>query len=83
MLAVFLVLLIARAVIGYLMMLPNFRPTGAVAVIFELVFTVTDPVLRPLDRVLPPVHLGRAAISLSFPVVFIAVTILMGVAGQL
>jgi YggT family protein len=53
------------------------------AAMFELIFTATDPVLRPLDRVLPPVRIGRTAISLSFPVVFIAVSLLMGVAGSL
>lgn len=53
------------------------------AALFELVYTATDPVLRPLDRVLPPVRVRRAAISLSFPVVFIAVSLLMGVARSL
>lgn len=65
------------------MMLSSYRPTGAMAAMFELIFTATDPVLRPLDRVLPPVRIGRTAISLSFPVVFIAVSLLMGVAGSL
>ncbi len=63
--------------------LSSYRPSGAMAALFELVYTATDPVLRPLDRVLPPVRVGRAAISLSFPVVFIAVSLLMGVARSL
>lgn len=79
----FLVLLVSRAVIGYVSMLSHFRATGAVAGIFELVYTATDPVLRPLDRLLPPVRIGRVGLSLSFPVAWIATLLLISVARQL
>ena len=81
---VFLLLLIFRLVMEYVFMFArSYRPTGLVAVILELAFTVSDPPLKALRRVIPPLRLGRASIDLSFLVLFIAVRILIGVVGGL
>lgn len=83
MLGVFLVLLFARWIISLLIQFARVRPTGPLAVVFEVVYTVTDPVLRPLERALPPIRIGNFAFSLAFLVLIIAVSILMNVATQL
>jgi YggT family protein len=44
------------------------------------VFSVTDPPLHALQRVIPPLRLGRASIDLSFIVLFIAAYVLLDVA---
>ena len=78
----FLLLLIARLVISYVVALSTYRPRGYMAVLFEVVYTITDVPLRPLDRVLPAVRIGPMALSLSFPILFLAVSILLSQVGQ-
>jgi len=40
---------------------------------------VTDPVLVPLRRILPPIHLGTMAVDLSPVVAFFGISLLMGI----
>jgi YggT family protein len=82
-LSLFLLLLVARLVLSYVVALTRYRPTGYGAVFFEIVYTVTDVPLRPLDRVLPIIRIGRFGISLSFPILFLAVSILISQVSQL
>ena len=82
-LLVFLILLIFRLVMEYVFMFArSWRPSGALAVALELVYSVTDPPLKALRRVIPPLRLGRVSIDLSFLVLFIVVQILIGVLGS-
>lgn len=82
-LTVFLVLLFLRLVFEYVFLLArSFRPTGAVAMLLELIYTVTDPPLRALRRVLPPLRIGGVSLDLAFLVLFIVVTILRSVTGN-
>jgi YggT family protein len=81
---VFLVLLIFRIVMEYVFLLArSYRPSGLVAVGLELTYTVTDPPLKALRRVIPPLRLGSVQLDLGFLVLFFAVQILIGVAGRL
>ena len=83
-LLVFLILLVFRLIMEYVFMLArSYRPTGAVAVALELCYTVTDPPLKALRRVIPPLRIGRVSLDLSFIVLFIVVQILMSVVGRL
>jgi YggT family protein len=61
----------------------GFRPTGALLVVFEIVFTVTDPPMRFLRRFIPPLRLGGIAIDLSFLLLFILTQIAISYAGRL
>jgi len=77
---IFLGLLILRLVVDWTMVFArNWRPTGATAAILELAYSVTDPPLRALRRVIPPLRLGSFALDLAFIVVFIAVGALISV----
>ncbi len=83
-LLVFLLLLIFRLVMEYVFLLArSYRPTGVVAALLEAAYSVTDPPLRALRKVLPPLRLGQVSIDLGFIVLFIVVRILMGVVGGL
>ena len=63
-LAIFLV--IARLVIDWVQMLARqWRPSGFVAVLCEAIYSVTDPPLRALRRVIPPIRLGGVMLDLS------------------
>lgn len=76
-LTVFLVLLFLRLIFEYVFLLARgFRPTGLVAVLLELIYTVTDPPLKALRRILPPLRIGGVSLDLAFLVLFIVVTIL-------
>lgn len=57
----------------------SWRPTGAVAVGLELVYSVTDPPLKAVRRVLPPLRLGNFSLDLGLWVTLIVLYILMSV----
>jgi len=61
----------------------GFRPTGALLVVFEIVFTITAPPMRFLRRFIPPLRLGGVAIDLSFLLLFILVQVAISYAGRL
>ena len=82
-LLVFLVLLLFRLIMEYVFMFArSYSPSGVVAVALELCYTVTDPPLKALRRVIPPLRVGRVSIDLSFIVLFFVVQILMRVVGE-
>ncbi len=82
-LLVFLLLLIFRLVMEYVFLLArSYEPAGAVAVALEMAYSVTDPPLKALRRILPPLRIGQVSLDLGFIVLFIVVRILMGVVGE-
>ena len=82
-LLVFLLFLIFRLVMEYVFLLArSYRPAGLVAVALELAYSVTDPPLKALRKVLPPLRIGQISLDLGFIVLFIVVRILMGVASR-
>jgi YggT family protein len=80
-LQIFRLFLIFRLIMEYVFLLArSFRPTGIVAVLLELAYSVTDPPLKALRKVLPPLRIGQFSLDLGFLVLFIVVSILIGVA---
>jgi YggT family protein len=80
----FFVLLIARLVLDYVQMFARqWRPSGFALLIAEVVYTITDPPLKALRRVIPPLRIGQVSLDLSFLVLIIGVQILIAVAGSL
>jgi YggT family protein len=80
----FFILLIVRLVLDYVQMFArSWRPTGFLLVVAEVVYTITDPPLRALRRVIPPLRLGSVALDLSFLVLIIAVQIGIALARSL
>ena len=80
----FLVLLIARLVFDYIQMFArSWRPSGPLLVVAEAIYTVTDPPLRALRRVIPPLRIGQVSLDLSFLVLFVLVYIGISLAGYL
>ena len=79
-LSLFLLLLLARLVMSYVFLLARgYRPSGPVAAVLEVVYSVTDPPLNALRSVLPPLRLGSVSLDLAFLVLFILVSVLRGV----
>jgi YggT family protein len=80
-LTIYLVVLIGRMIFGWVQVFAReWRPSGALLVLAEAIFTVTDPPLKFLRRFIPPLRLGMVALDLSFMVLFIVVLILLEVA---
>ncbi len=74
----FLLFLFARFVLDLVQMFArSFRPTGPVVLLFEAVYTVTDPPLRALRRIVPPLRLGGIAFDLAFLLLFIVTQVLL------
>lgn len=72
-----IVLLITRFVIDWVQLLArSWRPHGLVAAFCEAIFTVTDPPLRAIRSVIPPIRLGGAMLDLSPMVLLIGIYIL-------
>jgi YggT family protein len=80
----FLILLIARLVLDYVQMFArSWRPRGPMLVVAELIYTITDPPLRALRKVIPPLKIGSVSIDLSSLVLFVLVNIGIWLAGYL
>ena len=80
-LTIYLVILIGRMIFGWVQVFArDWRPTGFVLVLAEVIYTLTDPPLKFLRRFIPPLRLGMMALDLSFMVLFIVILILLEVA---
>ncbi|MFT4044745.1 MAG: YggT family protein [Gordonia sp. (in: high G+C Gram-positive bacteria)] len=60
----------------------EWHPAGVSVVIIELVFTVTDPPIKALRRILPPIPLGPVRLDLSLMIVMILVLIGMQIVSS-
>ena len=81
---VYLVLLIGRAVIGWVMVFNrDFRPSGPLVVVLEITYSVTDPPLRFLGRLIPPLRIGNFALDIAFILLFVVVLIAINYASLL
>jgi YggT family protein len=58
----------------------EWRPAGGVAVTLETIYTVTDPPVRVLRRLIPMVRIGGVGLDLSIMVLLLVVFILMRLA---
>ncbi|HEX5114253.1 MAG TPA: YggT family protein [Pseudonocardiaceae bacterium] len=80
-LSAFILVLIARMVLDWAGVLGVRRPWVSRA--RSLTYAGTEPVLRPVRRMLPPLRAGGMGIDLAFTVVFIVAVILRFVAFSL
>lgn len=80
-LLIFLILMFIRLIFDYVHLLSrNFRAQGALAMLLEVVYSATDPPLKAMRKVLPPLRIGQVSLDLGFLVVFSATWILWSVA---
>lgn len=76
----FWLLLAARIVVEMVRTFARqWRPEGGSAVAMEVVFTVTDPPVKLLRRVIPVVRIGGVGLDLSIMVLLLVVFILMSI----
>ncbi|MGV8885076.1 MAG: YggT family protein [Microbacteriaceae bacterium] len=58
------------------MMVRGFRPRGFLLVVADVVYRITDPPVRAVRKVIPPIRLGGAFLDISWTVVFLAAYLL-------
>lgn len=74
----YFLVLIARLVFDYVQLFArSWRPRGVMLVLAEGVYSLTDPPLRALRRVIPPLRLGVVSLDLSFLVLIILIQVLI------
>lgn len=72
-----LVILIARFVLDWVQLLArNWRPRGFVMILCEVLYSITDPPLRAVRKLLPPLRLGQVMLDLSPMILIIGIYIL-------
>ena len=57
----------------------SWSPRGALLVVLEVVYSVTDPPIKALRRVIPPLRIGNFSLDLSFLIVMVAAYLLLRV----
>ncbi len=76
----FLVVLFARMVLSWVpVLVRDWEPRGPMLILAELIYSITDPPLRVLRKVLPPVRIGNMMLDLAFIGLFILISILRSV----
>ena len=78
-LRLFFAALICRLILDWIQALAReWRPRGPVLVAAEVIYTVTDPPLKFLRRLIPPLSLGGVRLDLAFLVLMLAVSLTLG-----
>jgi YggT family protein len=78
----FLIFLLGRAVLDWVQFFAReWRPKGASLVVAEAVYTVTDPPLKALRRIIPPLRLGNVSLDVAYMVLFAICWVLLAVLG--
>ena len=81
---VFFLILLVRLVLDWVQLFARqWRPTGPALVVAEIVYTVTDPPLKALRKVIRPVGFGQVRFDLAFLVLALGCSILLGVFAAL
>lgn len=72
-----ILVLIARFILDWVQLLArSWHPRGPVLVLCEAIYSATDPPLRAVRRVIPPMRMGTMALDLSPMVLLIGLYLL-------
>lgn len=76
-LSIYFYILIGRLIFEWIQVFAReWRPSGPLLVVAEVIYSLTDPPLKAIRRVIPPLRLGGVAIDLAFLVLILLVSIL-------
>lgn len=81
---IYLLVLMFRLVMDFVFQFSrSYQPRGAMLVALEFTYSLTDPPLKLIRRVIPPLRLGGIAIDLAFLVLIVIIYILRYVVAGL
>jgi YggT family protein len=72
-LQIYVLVLIARMLMSWFPVSPG----GALATINSVLFSLTEPILGPLRRMIPPARMGNLAIDLSSIIVLFGIQLIL------
>lgn len=79
-LLIYLVILLVRVGLSWVQLFSrDWRPRGAMLVIAEVTYTLTDPPVRIVRKVVPNIRIGQVQLDVSFMIVFFACSFLFQV----
>jgi YggT family protein len=77
---IFLLILFGRMILSWIpVLVRDWQPRGPMLVFAEIIYSITDPPLKALRKVLRPVRVGNMMLDLAFIGLAILVSILMQV----
>ncbi len=83
-LLLFFILMWARFIVDMVQIINrDWRPRGVVLVLVEFAYSITDPPLKLVRRVIPPLRVGAVAFDLAWTVVLLVVIVLMSITSSL
>ena len=75
--SIFILIMWVRLIFDFVLNFSRgWRPTGFSLVIAEIAFTVPDPPIKLVRRVLPPLRIGGIALDFAWTIVMLAAIIL-------
>jgi len=79
-LRIYTLILWGRLVLDWVVILNRrFRPRGPLAVLVELVYTVTDPPIKMFRKILPPIRLGSISLDLGWMLTMLVCWLLLAI----
>jgi len=79
----YILVLLARFAFDLVQMFSkDWTPKGPILVVAEAIYTLTDPPLNALRRIIPPIRLGGVALDLSFIVLLILLQIAIAIVSR-
>lgn len=74
---IYVFIMLARVILDLVMVFSrDWRPTGFLLVIANLVYGLTDPPLKLIGRYIPPLRLGQINLDMGFLVLFIGLQVI-------
>jgi YggT family protein len=81
-LTLYWLVLLGRIVLDLLISLNGGRGLSGLAIVYGILYDLTEPVLRPIRRLLPPLRVGAVALDLSPLIVFVLIALLRQVVNS-
>ena len=79
----FIALLWIRFIVDWVQVFArSWTPRGPLLVVLEVVYSATDPPIKALRRVIPPLRIGSIALDLSFLIVLVGAYVLLRVTAS-
>ena len=76
----YLLVLIGRLVFDFVQIFArDWRPSGPILIIVEGIYSLTEPPLKLIRRVVPPLRLGQVSLDLGFLILLIGLQIMIGI----
>ena len=77
---VYFPILIGRLVLDWIQVFARqWRPKGVILVVAEAIYTLTDPPLNAIRKVVKPIRFGGVAIDVAFLLLILAVSVLLSI----